>query len=562
MLVHLSISNFAIIRQLDIMFRPGLNILSGETGAGKSIIINAMNLILGGRASSELIRSGCEEAKVEALFSFPDRPALADILSEAGLPFEGELLVKRTIFKEGRNRITINDSMITLQTLTRIGAALVSISGQHEHQLLLKPESHLFLLDEFGGVSEDRMLLSGLVRRFQLLGEQIGDVRNQIKGFEDRQELARYQAREIEGVGMRLGEDEQLSEERKRLQRAEEILAIASEGYENLYERHDSVLAALSQFTRKLEKGVELDPALRPIKETLEDVALKLEDAALALRDFQKGIRVDPGKLEEVEQRLQLLNGLKRKYGPGLEDVLAFKNRLDSMVDDLDNKKEELSQLEKVQEGTERELVSVAKGLSEKRKKVAEKFERDVEKELQDLHMNETRFRVHFHQLCRGGEVMEECEIEQIRTDGYDRLEFMIAPNPGEDLKPLSRIASGGELSRIMLALKTILARTASIETVIFDEVDSGISGATAEVVGEKLLSLSNYHQILCITHLPQIASKGQTHYQVKKEIQGGRSQTTISELDPASRVQEIARLLGGKEITRRAVAHAKEMLG
>ena len=562
MLVQLSISNFAIIKHLDIAFRPGLNILSGETGAGKSIIINAMNLILGGRASSDLIRSGSEEARVEALFSIPGDSVLANLLPEFGLPFDEDLLIKRTIFREGRNKITVNDSMITLQTLSRIGDALISISGQHEHQRLLKPEIHLYILDEFGGLVEDRLQLNDLAARFQALKRKMESLETEIRATRERQDLARFQLQEIEGIGPIAGEDGILSEEKKRLQHAEELQAMASEGYQSLYEQHDSALSSVFQCIRRLERGVQMDSRLATIKEALEDIGARIEDAALGLRDFQKSIQVDPYKLEEVDQRLQSINGLKRKYGPTLEDVLAFKGKLATMMDGLEERRNELSQLEKRREALETELSDMAGALSGKRRRAASKLEKAVEKELQHLHMRETRFRVDFQQAWNGEKGPENETLEEMRADGWDRLEFLLSANVGEDLKPLSKIASGGELSRIMLALKSILAGTASIETVIFDEVDSGISGATAEVVGEKLLSLSRYHQVLCITHLPQIASKGQTHFKVKKEVADGRTQTTILELDRTARVHEIARLLGGKQVTPHAVAHAKEMLG
>ena len=554
MLVQLNITDFAIIKHLEISLGPGLNAISGETGAGKSIIINAMNLILGGRASGDLIRTGCREATVEALFAVPENQSLKERLSQFSLPFDGELLIKRSIFREGRNKILINGSLATLQMLSRLGPSLVSISGQYEHQLLLRPENHLYLLDDFGGLTPQRLHLGEHYSRHQSLEEKIKHLEQEIREIEERQDLTRFQIQEIETAAIGLGEDEALSKEKKILQHAEELLEIVSQGYQSLYERNDSVLSAISQCAKRLERGAAIDPALSPIREDLSEIEVKLEDISFALRDLQKGVRMDPQRLEEIGERLELLNRLKRKYGPTLGDVLRFRDNLASAMYDLDEKRDTSDQLVRERQDLDKALIRAAKTLSKQRKKWGGILENEMEKELHQLHMEQTRFQVSF-------DGTPEETIQDLRPDGFDRPEFMISPNVGEDLRPLSRIASGGELSRIMLALKSILAKSASVETLIFDEVDAGISGATAEVIGEKLLSLAQYHQILCITHLPQIASQGQRHFLVRKEVIEARTQTAISELDPGSRVQEIARLLGGKEITPRALAHAREML-
>lgn len=562
MLVHLSISNFAIIKQLEFSLKSGLNILSGETGAGKTIIINAMNLILGGRAFADLIRSGCKEASVEALFEFPENRSLTEMLSELGFSFNGELLIKRSISREGRNKILINGSMATLHMLSRVGAILISISGQHEHQLLLKQDNHLYLLDDFGGLSDERLDLNELFNGYKLLKDEINHLKKDITETGERQDLTQFQIQEIEKAEISPGEDARVAEEKRRLQHSKELLEIVTEGYQRLYERNDSVLSSISKCIKSVDKGAGIDPGLAPIKESLAEIEIKLEDASFALRDYEKTIHMDPHRLEELEERLELLNGLKRKYGPTLEDVLKYKNKLASMMCDLDEKKGKLDKLERECQDLETGLMSRAAALSKKRQKAAGGLEKAVEKELKDLHMAETKFKVKFDQRHDEQRELQDVKVEEVKLDGLDQVEFMISPNIGEDLRPLARIASGGELSRIMLALKTILARTASVETVIFDEVDSGISGATAEIIGEKLSSLAAYHQILCITHLPQIASQGQNHFLVSKEVFNGRTQTIISGLEPEERVQEIARLLGGREITPRAVAHAREMLG
>ena len=561
MLIHLTISNFAIIGHLEIQFKPGLNILSGETGAGKSIIINAVNLILGGRASAELIRSGAEEARVEALFHVPLPSPLSPVLEEMDIPFHGELLIKRHLSREGRNRIVINGSMATLQLLSRLGQRMISISGQHEHQLLLKPENHLGLLDDFSGLSEHREELRNAFNEHQALREKRESLKKEIRDKEDRQDLARFQREEIEKAMLRRSEEEALEAEKKRLLYAEKLMEEVREAYGALYERDDSVLSSLSQSVRRLERGADVEERLKAIVKALGSAKAEIEESAMELRELQRGIVMDPRRLEEVEERLQLIRKLKRKYGASIEEVLLLKDRLAEQMDNLDQQREELGRLESRIQEAEKALITKATLLSRKRRQAAGRFEDSVKEEFAVLSLGGTRFEVQFHDPAESLNAAREELMRRLRPDGLDRVEFMLSPNVGEDLKPLSKIASGGELSRIMLAVKSILARTSSVESIVFDEVDSGIGGATAEVVGDKLRALAEYHQILCITHLPQIASKGKTHFMVEKQVLEGRTRTVITELDYEERVKEVARLLAGKKVSPKAVAHARELL-
>lgn len=557
MLVHLSISNFAIIKRLDIELEPGLNILSGETGAGKSIIINAVNLILGGRAASDLIRTGCNEARVEAMFRFSPRSGVDDLLEALGLPRAGgEVLISRSLFKEGRNRVTVNGAMATLQMLNRLGESLISISGQHEHQRLLRPENHLHLLDDFGGLTPQRLQLAADYEQYREACDRIERLRETLRLEEEARELREFQAREIEAARPVPGEDEELEQEKRRLLHAEDLLNMVTAAYEELYEQGDSALSVVSRHAKQLEKGAALDSRLGEVRESLLELQAGLEDAALSLRELRPEIRADPARLESVEERLQVLNRLKRKYGPTLSDVLEFRDKLAESRDLLEGLREEMKGLEGRAATLLEDLMARAEALSEKRKEAAAGLCAAVERELAHLHMAGTRFLVQFQEEEKG-----EARAAALRPEGFDRVEFLLAPNVGEEPRALARIASGGELSRITLALKTILARTASVETVVFDEVDAGIGGAAAAVVGEKLQALSDYHQVLCITHLPQIACKGPNHYLVKKVVLEGRTEAGIERLDREGRVREIARLLGGKQITPSAVAHAQEML-
>jgi DNA repair protein RecN (Recombination protein N) len=562
MLVQLSISNLAIISHLEVAFRPGLNILSGETGAGKSIIINAVNLILGGRASAELIRSGSEEARVEALFALPGNSSIRPLFDELGFPLRQEIVIKRIISREGRNRITINDSLATLSSLSRFGQILISISGQHEHQLLLRPENHLYLLDEYGGLIGERLELNGLFERHLRLKEECRQLEKEIREREERSELSRFQMEEIDRAEIKPKEDILLEEERKRLRNSDLLAGIVKEAYQVLYEKDGAVLSEIGSCLRKMERGTDLDEGIRSVFESLTSLKVEMEEVSFSLREMQRREPDDPLRLEAVEERLQILNRLKRKYGGSLEEVFAFKSRLSGTISDLDQKRESLSRTVHAVEGIEKEILGRAVELSGKRKKAAKALEEAAMDELGFLAMGGTRFAVRFSTTeVEGRTDLSGSPMRTIKADGLERIEFMLSTNVGEDLKPLSKIASGGELSRMMLALKTILAGKGSVETIIFDEVDSGIGGATAELVGEKLRGLAAYHQILCITHLPQIACKGETHFLVKKEIANQRAATIISRLTPEERVKEIARLLAGKTVSESALAHAREIL-
>ena len=562
MLAQLVITDFAIIDSLSASFSGGLNILSGETGAGKSIIINAANLILGGRASPDLIRTGAERAVVEALFQLPLQSPVSSFLRDMDIPFNGEVLIKRTISKQGKSRVWINGTLSTLQMIAKLGPHLISVSGQNEHQLLLKPDSHLFILDDFGGLTNDRLVLNELYHDYYSLKENTERLRSHLKEEAERRELTQFQIKEIEEAQLVPGEDAELEAEKSQLIHVERLIDIAFNGYQALYEKDESVLSILSVLAKNMDKGVTIDHRLEHFKKQLESAQAQLEDVALELRDFYSHLKVDPKRLEEVEERLQHIRRLKKKYGSSIESILSFKEELSQKEYQLTQKKEELKRFETQIEEKGEHLLNQATKLSLKRHEIAKEFEKKVEEELHLLDMAGTRFQIKFiSNESRGDSISADMVDSMLTADGIDTVEFMISPNVGEDLRPLAKIASGGELSRIMLALKTILARSGLVETLVFDEIDSGIGGATAAVVGEKLRSLANYHQILGITHLPQIASCGETHFLVEKKVSKGRTRSLISLLDRESRINEIARLLGGRTISEKTLAHAREML-
>jgi DNA repair protein RecN (Recombination protein N) len=562
MLAQLVITDFAIIDSLSTSFSGGLNILSGETGAGKSIIINAANLILGGRASPDLIRTGAKRAVVEALFHLPLQSPLSSLLKEMDIPFNGELLIKRTISKQGKSKVWINGTLATLQMISKIGPHLISVSGQNEHQLLLKPDSHLFILDDFGGLTKDRIVLNELYHDYYSLKEKTVGLKAHLKEEAERRELTQFQIKEIEEAQLVPGEDAELEAEKSQLIHVERLIDIAFNGYQALYEKDESVLSILSVLAKNMDKGVTIDHRLEHFKKQLESAQAQLEDVALELRDFYSQLKDDPKRLEEVEERLQLIKQLKKKYGSSIESILSFKEELSQKEYQLTQKKDELKRFEIQIEEKGEHLLDLATKLSLKRHEIAKEFEKKVEEELHLLDMAGTRFQIKFISNESGDDSISADMVDSTLTaDGLDVVEFMISPNVGEDLRPLAKIASGGELSRIMLALKTILARSGLVETLVFDEIDAGIGGATAAVVGEKLRSLANYHQILGITHLPQIASCGEKHFLVEKQVSKGRTRSLISLLDRESRINEIARLLGGRTISEKTLAHAREML-
>ena len=562
MLTHLAINDFAIIDALSISFSGGSNILSGETGAGKSIIINAVNLIVGGRASPDLIRTGADRAVVEALFQVPAESPLSRILADMDIPFNGEVLIKRTISKEGKSRVRINGSLATLHMLSQLGLHLISVSGQNEHQVLLRPDNHLFILDDFGDLTKQRLAFTRLYRDYYAYKERLEKLRDDLQKEEEKRELTQFQIQEIEEVKLVPGEDIGLEEERSRLMHAETLMDIVFRGYHTLYEKDESVLSVLSLLTKEMDKGVSMDSNLDHFKKELESVELQVEDLALELRNFYAKLRVDPKRLEAIEERLQLIRRLKKKYGSSIEEILSFKEELSQKRYQLAQKQEELKRGETELEEKREGLMRMATSLSQKRREIAETLEKRVLEELDQLGMAGTRFNIGFSSISSvGGTHLADIVDSAISADGIDVVEFLISPNVGEDLRPLAKIASGGELSRIMLALKTILARSGLVETLVFDEIDAGIAGATAAIIGEKLRSLAQYHQILCITHLPQIACSGEKHFLVEKRVSKGRTRTLISSLNREGRVNEIARLLGGKTISEKTLAHAREML-
>jgi len=564
MLRELSIRNFAIIDDLQITFSEGLAILSGETGAGKSIIINAVNLLFGSRATAKLIRTGYETAELEALFQIKKQSPIAKIMNGKGYNPEEGLLIRRIISRKDRHRIYINGRLTTIGILNLITENLASISGQHAHQGLLKEDQQLAIIDQFGGLTAVRENVSGCFHEIVPLIRQLNDLKHKRDRQSEHIQLLEFQQKEIRQASVTLGEDTTLEQERARLKNSEALFQAVQGGIEMLYDSQGAVIDGLLTVKKDLDEASTLDPLLAPKAERIAEAAFHLEDVADELRSYLKNIQMDESRLDTVEERLDTLVKLKRKYGGSLEAVIFRMESIGHELSEMENLSENIVATENKLFELHGKLTQLTHKLSRDRKKTAKTLAQKVEKELTSLKMPHTKFKISFRTIPadEDGDPYLTIKEQTVFETGIDQVTFLIAPNVGEPLKPLSSIVSGGELSRVVLALKAILAETEAVETIVFDEVDAGIGGSVAEVVGKKLSSLARHHQIICITHLPQIAKFGNHHFRISKRVSDGRTSTTIKRLSETERVKEIARMLGGEKITRATLNHAHEMLG
>lgn len=545
MFQSLHIRNFALIENMTIEFGPGLNILSGETGAGKSIIVQALELLLGGRGSVDLIREGDEEAEVVGLFS---RGSDVD-----------ELTIRRVLTRTGKHKTFINDRPAILSTLEALGQELVDLASQHEHQVLLQPSEHLKLLDSFGGL-EALAAYRQVYDQFRKVREELAGLEAKIRQTKQQEDFLRFQLREIVSANLKEGEEEALQSERARSKNGVRLGQIVSQAEDIVYSGEGAVEERLAVVLRELELGVTLDPSLEPTLVQLGEVACQLREASQQLQKYQGTLSCDPERLQEVEDRLALLSQLKRKYGGDIAQALQRRDELEQALGLLDNFDEENKRLIAEVSRLGGELVRKAKVLHKKRGEGAEQLAAQVVKELKQLGMKESHFQVAFQPLTDG----LEYERHFYQEGGDSAAEFLLAPNPGEGLHPLARIASGGELSRILLAIKKVMGNRSgktAPSTYVFDEVDSGVGGGIAEVVGKNLSEMAVRHQVLCVTHLPQVACFGDHHFVIAKRIEKGRTKTCVERLGGKEREEEIARMLAGLQVTEKARAHAREMI-
>jgi DNA repair protein RecN (Recombination protein N) len=556
MLKWLTIKNIALIGALDVEFGPGLTLLTGETGAGKSIIVDALGLLLGDRAAPDTIRSGSSQATVEAL---AETAEAIPLLEAHGLPAEGgEIVVRRDVLASGRGRATVNGALVPLSLLRELAPCLAVVHGQHEPQGLLDPASHLALVDHHGGLLELAREVGRLHQRVHGIALELTALRSDRQAIERRRDMLRYQLDEIGKARLAAGEEDALRRERALLANAERVTAISAEAYSLLHDDEEAVIPRLVQVFRRVEELAALDSRFSSAVEGRSSLRAQLEDLALVLRDFRGGLRADPKRLDEIELRLSAIDRLKRKYGVTVEEVLAFAERCEAELAPLGSPEVRERELEAALDESGGQYLGVARRLSAKRRETALDLEKRVKRELESLAMEKTRFQVRFNP-----EAAPDADADRSSWSeaGLETAELLLSANPGEELKPLHRIASGGELSRILLALKSVATLDAAGKTLVFDEIDAGIGGRVAEVVGRKLRAMAERHQVLCVTHLPQIAALADRHLAVRKRSEKGRTTVEIETLDSERRVQEVARMLGGEAVTPTAIRHAEEMI-
>lgn len=556
MLVELSIKDFAIIDSLSICFGPGLNIFTGETGAGKSIIMDALALILGDRASNDIIRSSREEARVEAMFDISSCRSVEVVLKEAGIDQDGDhLIIKRIVQRAGRNRIYINGSLATLVTLTEIGRRLIDIYGQSEHQSLTRPEEHIEILDTFGGFQNLRAYMSDSYRAYGTLKKELEALTLEARALNDKKELLSYQLKEITEAIVTPGEDAGVQKELERLKHAERLKSASLDAERAIYSDEGSITERLGGVIKSLKDASVFDERLEKAIEPLESSLFALEDGGRFLRSYAEGIEADSGALEAAASRLDLLNKLKKKYGPSVDDVIAKRESIEKELALLSSSEEKIKELEGRVKEARGKASAAAANLTDARLSAAKELEKKIEDELSTLGMKGSVFEVAIET-----EKNPEGGI-RFNEKGSDRVSFFIATNKGEGLKPLARIASGGELSRIMLAMKSATAE-GRVPTLIFDEIDTGVGGAASQVVGLKLKEVSKVHQVLCITHLPQIAAFADRHFGVSKEAaKDGRTVSAVAELAGQDSIEQISVMLGGLKVTDTTRKHAAELI-
>jgi DNA repair protein RecN (Recombination protein N) len=561
MLRELRIKNFAVIEEVALELGAGLNILTGETGAGKSIVLNALGLISGNRVSSEIIRHGEDEASVEALFEkTPGR--VRGKLQEAGYQTDDELVIRRVLSRSGKNRIYLDGSLCPLNLLSELGNALVHIYGQHEHHTLLKPESHLKLLDSFGGLN---VAVGEMNARYGAMETAWGALkrgRELVEQGKRQKDLLDSQAREIANARLRPDEEEELQAKKNILAHAEKLYQGCREGEDLLYEADDALVGRLGRYGAKLRELANIDGVLKTTVELIDSALAQLVEANSELRRYGDRVHVEPGALDQVEDRLEEIHRLKRRYNGSVQDILDLQGKIVEELNALQHGEDEMPRLERAFEAARKAAWESAEALSHERQRVARRLKKEIETEVKGLGMPETVFEIHFI----GFEDKEDFPPfivggKKLTEEGIDQIEFYFSPNPGEPPKSLAKVASGGELSRLMLAIKSLVLTPGEIPTLLFDEVDAGIGGGVAEIVGKKLKRVASSHQVICVTHLPQIAALADTHHVVVKDVIRGRTSTTVKQLKGAERVNEVARMLGGIKITDKTRRHAEEMV-
>ena len=550
MLNQLSIRNVAVIDKLDINLHDGVSVLTGETGAGKSIIIDSINMILGDRANKELVRYGTDKAVVQAVFDAPK--SVINILEENDIDVEDEtVIITRQVTKEGKSAARINGMVVTLNILREISDRLINIHGQHDNQALLTPIRHITFLDAYADNEEYINRYKDILSKKREIEKKISSLEMDEQEKMQRIDLLEYQVTEIKKASLEKGEEDDLREQRDIYTNAEQITKSVNEAYMNLYEGDEiqSAYDGISIAVNEIFQISDLNPQLKSIYDTLNEIMYSLEDTAHEIKEFGETVEFDEQTLNEIEERLDLISRLKRKYGNSIEEILEYLKKAESELNDIKLSDERTNELKEELKSITKDLKEKGNVLTQRRENAAKVLEENIEKSLHELNMEKSKFKVN---------------IENDGTfydNGMDKVEFLISTNPGEPLKPLVKIASGGELSRVMLAIKSILADSDGVDTMIFDEIDTGVSGKAAMSIAKKLAVIAKNKQVICITHLPQLTAMADNHYLIQKNTDGELASTTLKELDEEGRELELARIIDGGEVTELALSHAKQML-
>lgn len=561
MLTLLNISNIALIDELTVEFDRGLNLLTGETGSGKSIIVDALGVLIGGRFASDLLKSGRERGSIEGSFTLEGNGALTQLLSDSGIEVDGpEIIIRRELAAGGRNKIFVNHQLATQSLLRELQPYLADIHGQGDQQTLFEPRTHIELLDTFAGVHSLRGEVAAAHRQWSSVRDQLEAHRKEEAEKFQLIDILRFQIDELERAMLAVGEDERLEEERRRLNNVEKLTTICAEGFSLTYEDDDSAITRIRQAARRIDELAEYESRFGEYREGLETARALLEDLAFALRDFADGLEFSPARLEEIENRLAELSRLKRKYGGSIESALEHLARSQDRLRQIERSEERQEELKAELASALKTYLDRARKLHRERVRSAKKFERAVEEGLAEVAMSDARFQVQIATPSES-ELDSDDNAAAYAPNGIDRVEFYFSANVGETVRPLAKVASGGEASRLMLVLKTVAGASEFPRTIVFDEIDSGIGGRVSEAVGIKLKKLSESNQVLCVTHQPQIARFADTHLLVRKDAASGRTEIGVEALDRRGRIEEIARMLTGAEITESARRHAREML-
>ncbi|TYR82465.1 DNA repair protein RecN [Priestia megaterium] len=566
MLAELSIKNFAIIDELSVSFEKGLTVLTGETGAGKSIIIDAIHLLVGGRGSSEFVRHGTNHAEIEGLFLIEeDKHPCYEKAKQVGVEVEdGMIVLRRDLTTNGKNICRINGKLVTLGILREVGQTLIDIHGQHEHQDLMNQDRHLMLLDQYGGAQVEEALMEyrEVFNTYTTLRKQLEQLTENEQQMAHRLDLIQFQLDEIKAANLQPNEDEQLTEERLRISNFEKIYKALNDAYNALHGEQrglDWVGLAMNH----TEDISNLEQTYSEISETISSSFYQLEDASYRIRQQLDLLEYDPKRLDFIETRLNEINHLKRKYGQSVDEILQYAAKIEDEIDRIQNRDTHIGKIKHQLASVAEDLFIEAKNVSSVRKQLAEQLTESIHQELKELYMAKTVFNIHFAKTAANHHDAEvNGERVKFTKDGIDSIEFYISTNPGEPLKPLAKVASGGELSRIMLALKSIFSKHQGVTSIIFDEVDTGVSGRVAQSIGERIYTISVDSQVLCISHLPQVAAMADTHLFISKNIKDNRTTTSVLPLTQEEKVKEIGRMIAGAEITDLTKEHAKELLG